>query len=75
MHTIVVFTHRSRHDGVLGAWLADAAGRREKVLVRTPGEDAPLLDRSLPAAGLDPSRVVGSGGDARQRPVARGIRW
>ena len=36
MHTIVVFTRRSRHDGVLGAWLADAAGRGEKVLVLHP---------------------------------------
>ena len=62
MHTIVVFTRRSRHDGVLGAWLTDAAGRGEKVLVlRAPGENAPLLNRSLPAAGLDPSGVVGSG--------------
>jgi hypothetical protein len=26
-----------------------------------PGEDARLLDRSLTAAGLDPSSVVGSG--------------
>jgi anti-anti-sigma factor len=62
MHTIVVFTRRSRHEGVLGAWLADAVGRGEKVLVlRAPGEDASLLNRSLAAAGLDPSGVVGSG--------------
>jgi anti-anti-sigma regulatory factor len=62
MHTIVVFTRRSRHEVVLGAWLADAVGRGEKVLVlRAPGEDASLLDRSLSAAGLDPSGVVGSG--------------
>ena len=61
MHTIVVFTRRSRHEGVLGAWLADAVGRGEKVLVlRAPGEDASLLNRSLAAAGLDPSGV-GSG--------------
>jgi hypothetical protein len=75
MHTIVVFTRRSRHDGVFGAWRV-AAGRGEKVLVlRAPGEHASLLNRSLAAAGLDPSGVVGSGGDARQRPVACGIRW
>jgi hypothetical protein len=62
MHTIVVFTRRSRHEGVLGAWLADAVGRGEKVLVlRAPGEDASVLNRSLAAAGLDPSGVVGSG--------------
>jgi len=74
MHTIVVFTHRSRHDGVLGAWLADAASRREKVLVRTPSQ-AHLAAR--PLARLDPSGVVGSGrvGGARQRPVACGFRW
>jgi hypothetical protein len=62
MHTIVVFTRRSRHEGVLGAWLADAVGRGEKVLVlRAPGEHASVLDGSLAAAGLDPSGVVGSG--------------
>jgi anti-anti-sigma factor len=62
MHTIVVFTCRSRHEDVLTAWLADAVGRGEKVLVlRPPGEDASALDRSLAAAGLDPSRVVRSG--------------
>ena len=61
MHTIVVFTRRSRHEAVLGARLADAAARGEKVLARTPGEHAPLLNRSLPAASLDPSGVVGSG--------------
>ena len=62
MHTIVVFTRRSRHEVVLGAWLADAVGRGEKVLVlRAPGEDASVLNRSLAAAGLDPSGVVGSG--------------
>ena len=56
MHTIVVFTRRSRHDAVLGAWLADAVERGEKVLVlRAPGEDASVLDRSLAAVGLDPS--------------------
>ena len=61
MHTIVVFTRRSQHDAVIGAWLADAVGRGEKVLVlRAPGEDASLLDRLLAAAGLDPSDVVGS---------------
>ena len=61
MHTIVVFARRSRHDAVLGAWLADAVGRGEKVLVlRAPGEDASVLDRSLAAVGLDPSGVVGS---------------
>lgn len=62
MHTIMVFTRRSRHEAVLGAWLADAVGHGEKVLVlRVSGEDAPMLDRSLAAAGLDPSGVVGSG--------------
>ena len=62
MHTMVVFARRSRHEAVLGAWLADAVRRREKVLVlRDPGDDASLLDRSLAAAGLDPSGVVGSG--------------
>jgi anti-anti-sigma factor len=61
MHTIVVFTRRSRHEAVLGAWLADAVGRGEKVLVlRAPGEHASLLDRLLAAAGLDPGRVVES---------------
>ena len=62
MHTIVVFTRRSRHEGVLGAWLADAVERGETVLVlRAPGEDASVLNRTLAAAGLDPSGVVGSG--------------
>ena len=62
MHTIVVFTRSSRHEGVLGAWLADAVGRGEKVLVlRAPGQDASVLNRALAAAGLDPSGVVGSG--------------
>jgi hypothetical protein len=27
MHTVVVFTRRSRHEAVLGAWLADAVWR------------------------------------------------
>ena len=58
MHTIVVFTRRSQHDAVLGAWLADAVERGEKVLVlRAPDEHASLLDRLLAAAGLDPSGV------------------
>jgi anti-anti-sigma factor len=62
MHTMVVFERRSRHAVVLGAWLADAVGRGEKVLIlRAPSEDASLLDGSLAAAGLDPSGVVGSG--------------
>ena len=62
MHTIVVFTRRSRHEVVLGAWLAGAVGRGEKVLVLpAPDEDASLLDRSLAAAGFDLSGVVGSG--------------
>jgi anti-anti-sigma factor len=61
MHTIVVFTRRTLHEAVLSAWLADALGRGEKVLVLgAPGEDASMLDRSLAAVGLDPS-VVGSG--------------
>ena len=59
MHTMVVFAGRSRHEAVLGAWLADALWRGEKVLVlRAPGEDASLLDRLLAAAGLDPSGVA-----------------
>jgi anti-anti-sigma regulatory factor len=62
MHTIVLFARRSRHEAVLGAWLADAVRRGEKVLVlRARAEDATLLDRSLTSAGLDPSGVVGSG--------------
>lgn len=62
MHTIVVFTSRSRHEGVLSAWLADAVRRGDKVLVlRAPGEDASALDSSLAAAGLDPSGVARSG--------------
>ena len=72
MHTIVVFTRRSRHEAVLGAWLADAVERGEKVLVlRAPGEHAALLDRSLAAAGLDPSGAVGSG----QLEVLDTARW
>jgi hypothetical protein len=72
MHMIVVFTRRSRHQAVLGAWLADAVGRGEKVLVlRAPGEDASMLDRSLAAAGLSPSVVVGSG----QVEVLDSARW
>jgi hypothetical protein len=44
MHTVVVFARRSRHEAVLRAWLADAVGRGEKVLVlRAPGEDASLV--------------------------------
>jgi anti-anti-sigma regulatory factor len=62
MHTIVVFARRSQHEAVLGAWLADAVGRGEKVLVlRAPDEDPSVLDRSLAAAGLDPRAVAGSG--------------
>ena len=62
MHTIVVFARRSQHEAVLGAWLADAVGCGEKVLVlRAPGEDPSVLDRSLAAAGLDPRAVAGSG--------------
>jgi anti-anti-sigma factor len=72
MHTIVVFTRRSRHEAVLSAWLADAVGRGEKVLVlRALGKDASLLDRSLAAAGLDPSDVIGSG----QLEVLDSTRW
>jgi anti-anti-sigma regulatory factor len=72
MHTIVVFARRSRHEAVLGAWLADAVGRGEKVLVlRARGEDASLIDRSLTAAGLNPSSVVGSG----QLEVLDSARW
>jgi anti-anti-sigma regulatory factor len=72
MHTIVVFARRSRHEAVLGAWLADAVGRGDKVLLlRGPGEDVSLLDRSLTAAGLDPSSVVGSG----QVEVLDSARW
>ena len=71
MHTIVVFTRRSQHEAVLGAWLADAVGHGEKVLVlRAPDEDASLLDHSLAAAGLDPSGV-GSG----QVEVLDSARW
>ena len=56
MHTVVVFTHRSRHEAVLGAWLADAVRRGQKVLVLpAPEEDGSLLDRLLAAAALDPS--------------------
>ena len=52
--------------------LADAVGRGEKVLVlRAPGEDASILDRSLAAAGLSPSVVVGSG----QVEVLDSARW
>src|SRR6185436_12449725 len=62
MHTIVVFTSRPQHEAVFGAWLADAVRRGEKVLVlRAPGEDVSVLDRSLAAVDLDPSGVVGSG--------------
>jgi anti-anti-sigma regulatory factor len=72
MHTMVVFARRSRHEAVLGAWLADAVGHGEKVLVlRAPGEDASLLHRSLAAAGLDPSGVIGSG----QVEVLDSARW
>ena len=72
MHTIVVFARRSRHEAVLGAWLADAVGRGDKVLLlRGPREDVSLLVRSLAAAGLDPSSVVGSG----QVEVLDSARW
>jgi hypothetical protein len=72
MHTMVVFAGWSRHEAVLGAWLADAVGHGKKVLVlRAPGEDASLLHRSLAAAGLDPSGVVGSG----QVEVLDSTRW
>ena len=72
MHTIMVFARRSRHEAVLGAWLADAVGRGEKVLVlRAPGEDASVLDLTLAAAGLDPNAVVGSG----QVEVLDSTRW
>jgi len=62
MHTIVVFTSRRQQEAVVGAWLADAVRRGEKVLVlRAPGEDVSVLDRSLAAVDLDPSGVDGSG--------------
>jgi anti-anti-sigma factor len=72
MHTVVVFTRRSRHEAVLGAWLADAVRRGQKVLVlRAPGEDGSLLDRLLAAAALDPSGLAGSG----QVEVLDTARW
>jgi anti-anti-sigma regulatory factor len=72
MHTIVVFARRSRHEAVLGAWLADAVGRGEKVLVlRAPGEDVSVLDHSLAAVGLDLNGVVASG----QLEVLGSARW
>ena len=72
MHTMVVFARRSRHEAVLGAWLAASVGRGEKVLVlRAPDEDASVLNRSLAAVGLDPSGVVGSG----QVEVLDSARW
>jgi hypothetical protein len=59
---VVVFTRRSGHEAVLGAWLADSVRRGQKVLVlRAPGEDDSLLDRLLAAAALDPSGLTGSG--------------
>jgi anti-anti-sigma regulatory factor len=71
MHTIVVFTGRSRHEAVLGAWLADAVGRGEKVLVLRAPDDASLLDRSLAAAGLNLNVLVGPG----QVEVLDTARW
>jgi hypothetical protein len=72
MHTVVVFTRRSRHEAVLGAWLADAVRRGQKVLVlRAPEEDGSLLDRLLAAAALDPSGLAGSG----QVEVLDTARW
>ena len=46
----------------MAGWIAAAVGRREKVLYKhAPTEDAAtLLERSLPAAGLDPA-VLASG--------------
>jgi anti-anti-sigma regulatory factor len=57
MHRLLVPASPSRDCEVVAAWIAEAVGRREKVLYKhAPSEDAAaVLARSLPTVGLDPS--------------------
>jgi anti-anti-sigma factor len=62
MHTMLVYTRRVRHDAALGAWIADAVGRGDKVLYRYgPDQDASAVSRSLTGIGIDPAGWIASG--------------
>jgi len=54
-HRLLVPASPSRDCSIVAAWIADAVGRREKVLYKhAPSEDAAaVLARSLPTVGLD----------------------
>ena len=62
MHRLLMPASPALESSVVAAWIAEAVGRREKVLYKhAPAEDAAaVLTRSLPAAGLDPA-VLTSG--------------
>jgi anti-anti-sigma regulatory factor len=62
MHTLLVPASPARDRSAVATWIADAVGRREKVLYKhAPTEDAAsVLTRSLPEAGVDPA-VLRSG--------------
>lgn len=62
MHKLLVPASPTLERSAVAAWIADAVGRREKVLYKhAPTEDAAaVLARSLPEAGVDPG-VLRSG--------------
>jgi anti-anti-sigma regulatory factor len=62
MHSLLVPASPARDRSAVAAWIAEAVGRREKVLYKhAPVEDAAVvLARSLPEAGVDPA-VLTSG--------------
>ncbi len=61
-HRLLIPASPSRDCSIVAAWIADAVGRREKVLYKhAPTENAAaVLGMSLPAAGVDPV-VLSSG--------------
>ena len=62
MHKLLVPASPALERTAVAAWIAEAVGRREKVLYKhAPTEDATaVLTRSLPEVGLDPA-VLRSG--------------
>src|SRR4051812_7613416 len=62
MHSLLVASSLSQDGSTVAGWIAAAVGRREKVLYKhAPSEDAAtVLQRSLPAAGVD-AGVLASG--------------
>lgn len=57
MHSLLVPASPDRDRSAVAAWIAEAVGRREKVLYKhAPVEDAAVvLARSLPEVGVDPA--------------------